>query len=93
MTPRDVACPHRHAMRGHTAAAGWPPLAGEPSRHHCPNGGTMYRKPRLERFGTFRELTLSGTQNYYDILGIQNNDADSCDPTTTCWKPVEPTHS
>lgn len=53
----------------------------------------MYKKPRLERFGTFRELTLSGTKNYYDILGIQNNDADSCDPTKTCWQPVEPTHS
>ena len=53
----------------------------------------MYQKPRLERFGTFRELTLSGTMNYYDILGIQNHDSDSCDPSKTCWKPVEPTHS
>lgn len=53
----------------------------------------MYKKPKLERFGTFRELTLSGTRNYYDVLGIMNNDADSCDPSQTCWRPVEPSHS
>lgn len=53
----------------------------------------MYQKPKLERFGTFREITLSGTTSYYDLAGIATNDADSCDPTTTCWAPIEPTHS
>ena len=53
----------------------------------------MYEKPRLERFGTFRELTQSGTNSYYDLAGIQNNNSDSCDPSKTCWAPIEPSHS
>lgn len=35
----------------------------------------MYQKPKVERFGTFRELTQIGTNGAYDgvtIFGIAN---------------------
>ena len=84
---------HGRAPRVRGDATSGSQLAGKWSRHPSLSGEKMYKKPKLERFGTFRELTLSGTQNYFDMAGIQNNDSDSCDPTKTCWKPIEPTHS
>lgn len=40
----------------------------------------MYQKPRVERFGTFRELTqvgFSGSQDGFTICGITNGTGNS----------------
>ncbi len=43
--------------------------------------GTVYKKPTLERFGTFRELTLIGPAGGNDIGSVFGLDA-GCTPNT-----------
>ena len=38
----------------------------------------MYEKPKLQRYGSFRELTQSGGNSGYDIWGLLINDDTSC---------------
>lgn len=42
----------------------------------------MYEKPRVERFGTFRELTRVGFTGAYDGYTITNDDTG--DTSTGC---------
>jgi hypothetical protein len=51
----------------------------------------MYRKPKVERFGTFRDLTLIGNQGSADgmfVAGV-SPDGDNCD--LTAGTPQQPT--
>lgn len=48
--------------------------AGDELQHHIHQGGSMYEKPRVERFGSFRELTQSGSPDVaFDGLIMCNN--------------------
>jgi hypothetical protein len=52
----------------------------------------MYERPKLERFGTFRELTQGGSNRYVDLSAMMDTDnADTCDPNQ--WCAVPPSHS
>lgn len=48
--------------------------AGQAARHHTTfEEGRVYQKPRVERFGSFRELTqvgFNGTTDGFTICGI-----------------------
>jgi hypothetical protein len=50
--------------------------------HDMPiHAGAAYEKPRAERFGTFRELTLIGPAGGNDIGSVFGLDA-GCNPNT-----------
>ena len=38
----------------------------------------MYESPRLERFGTFRELTQAGRSSGWDLYGVLLDDDVGC---------------
>ncbi len=46
------------------------------ARAHRPDkqGDGMYQKPRLVRYGTFRDLTLLGIYGDYDGISVWGND-------------------
>jgi hypothetical protein len=47
-----------------------------------------YEKPRLDKFGTFRELTRSGGAAFNDIFLTDSNDGCALTSSTlTCYKP------
>lgn len=49
-----------------------PTSAGQAVWHNLRHGGTVYQKPKVERFGTFRELTqvgFNGTTDGFTICG------------------------
>jgi hypothetical protein len=53
-----------------------------------PRSNVSYMKPRLERLGTFRELTRSGGADFSDMWTVDG--ADGCIVTSssyTCNKP------
>lgn len=50
--------------------------SGKPDTFH---GGNMYVSPKLERYGTFRDLTLGGGNVATDIFG-PNGDGIGCVP-------------
>src|SRR5690606_771059 len=60
--------------------AGATGCAGQSPATHHPKGGSMYIKPKLERFGSVRELTRLGTNPDCDggIFGIGDGDELFC---------------
>lgn len=47
-----------------------------------------YAKPRLERLGTFRELTRSGGTAWSDLFTVDGTDGCAMTSSTvTCYKP------
>jgi hypothetical protein len=57
---------------------------------HRLSGSTVpeYEKPRLDKFGTFRELTQSGGAAFHDIFLTDSNDGCALTSSTlTCYKP------
>jgi len=55
--------------------------AGRLARRHSRSGrGRVYQKPKVERYGTFRELTqvgFNGTSDGYTVSGIGNETCSS----------------
>ncbi len=50
-----------------------PTTTGQAARQNLRRGGAVYQKPKVERFGTFRELTqvgFNGTTDGFTICGI-----------------------
>jgi hypothetical protein len=49
-----------------------PTSTGQAARQNLRHGGAVYQKPKVERFGTFRELTqvgFNGTTDGFTICG------------------------
>jgi hypothetical protein len=55
-----------------------------------PQGPTEYAKPRLERIGTFRELTQAGGASFSDMWTTDTNDACALNGSSsyTCTNPA-----
>lgn len=55
--------------------------AGQAARPHDTGRRRVYQKPKVERFGTFRELTqigLQGSSDGYTICGIGGTGNNFC---------------
>jgi hypothetical protein len=54
-----------------------------------PDGGPQYERPRLERLGTLRELTLAGGAHFSDMWTSDADDGCRLDSSSsyTCTKP------
>ena len=61
------------ALRTDPEAKVAPTSTGQAVRQNLRHGGTVYQKPKVERFGTFRELTqvgFNGTTDGFTICGV-----------------------
>ena len=61
------------ALRTDPEANVAPTSTGQAVRQNLRHGGTVYQKPKVERFGTFRELTqvgFNGTTDGFTICGV-----------------------
>jgi len=57
--------------------------------HRKAEGGVPeYEKPRLDKFGTFRELTRAGGNAWHDVFLTDSDDGCALTSSTlTCYKP------
>jgi hypothetical protein len=65
-----------------------PDFTGQAARQNLRHGGTVYQKPKVERFGTFRELTrvgFNGTTDGFTICGVNGGTGNEL-----CGAPNEP---
>jgi hypothetical protein len=71
-----------------TEAKTAPTSTGQAARQNLRHGGTVYQKPKVERFGTFRELTrvgFNGTTDGFTICGVNGGTGNEL-----CGAPNEP---